>query len=170
VEAGRLGLYGEPESEAQNGNPGEEATTVLAFLRASFWFFAFAHLAFGIAGVAFPAWFFAAVPPWRPLHVGQIQIAGVFDLCLAALFFAGGWDFERYLPLVTAVGAVGECGHAAVRIGHVALGDNPGADLMFPSIMLGYGLILVCAFIASRAFLPRLDSPPHKPANHYADS
>ncbi len=49
-------------------------------------FFGVAHFAFGVAGIAFPRWFYATVPPWPPLHVGQIQIAGVFDLAMAVLF------------------------------------------------------------------------------------
>jgi uncharacterized membrane protein len=56
------------------------------FLKVLLLCFGAAHLAFGIAGVAFPTWFHRHVPPWPPLHIGQIQIAGVFDLALAALF------------------------------------------------------------------------------------
>ena len=56
------------------------------------------HLAFGVAGTVFPRWFYATVPPWPPLHVGQIQIAGVFDLALAVLFLAAATDLDRYLP------------------------------------------------------------------------
>jgi hypothetical protein len=106
-------------------------------------FFGIMHLAFGIAGLLFPQWFFAAVPPWPPLHVGQIQIAGVFDLSLAALFLGALRDPERYLPVVAPAGAVAEIGHAAVRIGHVAAGDNPRDDLLAPAFMLAFGMYLL---------------------------
>jgi hypothetical protein len=106
------------------------------------WLFGVAHLGFGIAGLAFPRWFFAAVPPWPPLHVGQIQIAGIFDLTLAALFLGAALDPVRYLPVVVPAGVVAECGHALVRIGHVVAGDNPPADLVAPGAMLTFGLYL----------------------------
>lgn len=105
--------------------------------------FGIAHLLFGIAGVAFPRWFFGAVPPWPPLHVGQIQIAGVFDLALAVLFLGGATDPKRYLPVVIPVGVVADGGHALVRIGHVIAGDNPAADLLAPGFMLAFGLYLL---------------------------
>jgi len=123
---------------------------VTAYLRGLFWFFGLAHLLFGIAGLAFPRWFYEAVPPWPPLHTGQIQIAGIFDLALASLFLCAATDIERYLPLVVPVGAVAEIGHALVRIGHVVAGDNPSADLLVPSFMLLFGFILVAAGVAGR--------------------
>src|SRR5262249_30933666 len=98
---------------------------------------------FGVAGVFFPRWFYGAVPPWPPLHVGQIQIAGVFDLSLAAMFLGAGRDPARYLPVVAPAGAVAELGHAIVRIGHIAVGDNPPADLLAPSCMLAFGVYLL---------------------------
>src|SRR5713101_1581937 len=112
------------------------------YLRVLIWLFGAAHLLFGVAGVAFPRWFFEAVPPWPPLHVGQIQIAGVFDLALATLFLGATTDLERYAPLVLWVGGVADLGHALVRIGHVVAGDNPPDDLLAPSFMLLFGLIL----------------------------
>ena len=114
-------------------------------------FFAVAHLAFGVAGTFFPRWFYAAVPPWPPLHVGQIQIAGVFDLALAALFFVAATDLDRYLPVIVPVGAIAECGHAMVRIGHVMAGDNPRDDLLAPICMLLFGLVLLAVGLAARA-------------------
>ena len=115
------------------------------FLRAVFVVGGLAHLAIGAAGVAFPRWFFSAAPPWPPLHVGQIQIGGVFDLAMAVLFLGAARELERYLPLVVLVGVVAEWGHASVRIGHVLAGDNPSADLLLPSLMVVLGGILVCA-------------------------
>jgi len=106
-------------------------------------FFGIAHLAFGIAGLVFPRWFYAAVPPWPPLHLGQIQIAGVFDLSLAVLFLGGALDPRRYLPVVAPAGAVAELGHAGVRIGHIIAGDNPPADWLGPSGMLAFGAYLL---------------------------
>ncbi len=100
------------------------------------------HLAFGVAGVAWPQWFYEAVPPWPPLHIGQIQIGGVFDLALAILFFTAATDVERYLPIVIAVGVLAECGHALVRIAHIIVGDNPRNDLLAPGLMLLFGLFL----------------------------
>jgi hypothetical protein len=108
-------------------------------MRLLFGFFGIAHLLFGIAGVVVPTWFYGALPPWPPLHVGQIQIAGVFDLSLAAMFLVAGRDPARYLPVVAPAGATAELGHALVRIGHVAVGDNTPADLLAPSCMLAFG-------------------------------
>ena len=119
------------------------ALAMTRYLKALLWFFAVAHLLFGVVGLAFPRWFYGVVPPWPPLHVGQIQIAGVFDLALAALFLAGTTDLDRYLPVVIPVGVVAECGHALVRIGHVIAGDNPPGDLLAPAAMLLFGLILL---------------------------
>ena len=98
-------------------------------LRLLFAVWGVAHLAFGIAGAAFPRWFFGAVPPWPPLHVGQIQIAGIFDLAMATAFLMAAADVARYAPLMIAVGIVAEWGHALVRIGHIVAGDDPPADL-----------------------------------------
>src|SRR5262245_9337699 len=97
------------------------------FLR---WLFVIAgmlHLAFGVAGVAAPRWFFANVLPWPPMHVGQIQIAGVFDLSLAGGFLIASIDVARYADVMLAVGLIAEWGHAAVRIAHMLVGDNPVA-------------------------------------------
>ena len=113
------------------------------YLKTLLWFFGVAHVAFGVAGTVFPRWFYATVPPWPPLHVGQIQIAGVFDLALAILFFAAATDLDRYLPIVIPVGVVAECGHALVRIGHVMAGDNPRDDLLAPTVMLLFGIVLL---------------------------
>ena len=104
-----------------------------------------AHLAFGVAGAAFPRWFFGAVPPWPPLHVGQLQIAGIFDLAMATAFLIAASDVTRYASLMIAVGIVAEWGHALVRIGHIAAGDNPPADLVAPLFMLTFGAILAVA-------------------------
>lgn len=120
-----------------------------SYLKPILWLFGLAHLAFGIAGTVFPRWFYAAVPPWPPLHVGQIQIAGVFDLALAVLFCVGALDLDRYLPIVIPVGVVAECGHALVRIGHVLAGDNPRDDLLAPVFMLVFGLALLGVGIAA---------------------
>jgi hypothetical protein len=103
------------------------------------------HLSIGFAGLAFPRWFFHATPPWPPMHVGQIQIAGVFDLALCALFLGAARDLERYLPLAVLVGVVAELGHALVRIGHIVAGSNPASDLVLPLLMLAFALILVVA-------------------------
>lgn len=108
-------------------------------------------MAFGVAGVAFPRWFFAAVPPWPPLHVGQIQIAGIFDLALAVLFLGALTDLDRYLPLVIPVGVVAEVGHAGVRIAHVIAGDNPRDDLLAPSMMLLFGVVLAVVGVSRRS-------------------
>ena len=121
-----------------------------SYLKPLFWLFGLAHLVFGVAGTVFPQWFYATVPPWPPLHVGQIQIAGVFDLALAILFFVAATDLDRYLPIVIPVGVVAECGHALVRIGHVLAGDNPRADLLAPAFMLLFGLALLGVGMAAR--------------------
>jgi hypothetical protein len=113
------------------------------YLNILLWFSGVVHLAFGVAGTVFPRWFYATVPPWSPLHVGQIQIAGVFDLALAVLFSAAATDLDRYLPIVIPVGVVAECGHALVRISHVMAGDNPRDDLLAPTLMLLFGLVLL---------------------------
>jgi uncharacterized membrane protein len=120
------------------------------YLKTLLWFFGVAHVAFGVAGTVFPRWFYATVPPWPPLHVGQIQIAGVFDLALAILFFAAATDLDRYLPIVIPVGVVAECGHALVRIGHVMAGDNPRDDLLAPTFMLLFGIVLLGVGLAAR--------------------
>jgi hypothetical protein len=114
-------------------------------------FFGIAHLAFGIAGLMFPRWFYAALPPWPPLHIGQLQIAGVFDVSLAILFLGGARDPRRYLPVVAPTGAAAELGHAAVRIGHIVAGDNSPADFVGPSAMLAFGVYLIVLTIR-RAF------------------
>ena len=111
--------------------------------RLLFWLFGVAHLLFGVAGLVFPRWFYDAVPPWPPLHVGQIQIAAIFDLTLAALFLGAARNPRRYLPVVVPAGVIAECGHALVRIGHVIAGDNPPADLVAPGLMLAFGLYLL---------------------------
>ena len=114
-------------------------------LRLLFVVWGVAHLAFGIAGAAFPRWFFGAVPPWPPLHVGQIQIAGIFDLAMATAFLIAATDVARYAPLMIAAGVVAELGHALVRIGHIVVGDDPPADLGPPLLMLAFGAILAVA-------------------------
>jgi hypothetical protein len=108
------------------------------------------HCLIGVAGLAFPRWFFSAVPAWPPLHVGQLQIAGVFDLALAALFLGTARDLKRYLPLAALVGVVAEWGHASVRIGHIITGGNPLADVLLPTLMLVFGGILVFAAARDR--------------------
>ena len=115
------------------------------FLRVLFVLWGLGHLAVGIAGVAFPRSFFSAVPPWPPLHVGQIQIAGVFDLSMATVFLVAATDVRRYAPIIIPVGVVAEGGHALVRIGHVIAGDNPPADLFLPSLMVAVAVILAAA-------------------------
>ena len=109
------------------------------------------HLAIGFAGLAFPRWFFHAAPPWPPMHVGQIQIAGVFDPALAALFLGASRDLERYLALAVLVGVVAELGHALVRIGHIVAGSNPLSDLILPLLMLSFAVILVLAGLRRRS-------------------
>jgi hypothetical protein len=103
-----------------------------------------------VIGTAFPRWFFRSAPPWPPLHVGQIQIGGVFDLAMATVFLIGATDVGRYASLVLPVGVVAEVGHALVRIGHVVAGDNPREDLVLPSLMLLVGAILVTAAVRRR--------------------
>jgi hypothetical protein len=120
------------------------------FLTVLLWCFGLAHFAFGIAGLVFPTWFYQHVPLWPPLHVGQIQIAGVFDLALAALFLGAATNVDRYRSLVIPVGVVAECGHALVRIGHVIAGDNPVDDLLAPAFMLVFGLVLAGIGIRSK--------------------
>jgi hypothetical protein len=140
-----------------HGNP-HVKEPLARFLAAVFWFFAVAHFAFGIAGTVFPRWFYAALPLWPPLHVGQIQIAGVFDLALAVLFSIAATDIARYLPIVVPCGVVAECGHALVRIGHVRAGDNSRNDLLAPIVMLLFGLMLlgigVVIWVRSRSSRP----------------
>ena len=128
------------------------------YFRLLFRFFGLAHLAFGVAGTAFPRWFYQAVPPWPPMHAGQIQIAGVFDLARAALFLIAATDIPRYLLLASWVGAVAELGHALVRIGHVLAGDNPPDDLLAPFFMLLFGLLLLATVLRSR---------PREPASEH---
>jgi uncharacterized membrane protein len=108
------------------------------------------HLAIGLVGTAFPRWFFRSVPPWPPLHVGQIQIGGIFDLAMATAFLVGATDVARYASLVLPVGVVAEVGHALVRIGHVVAGDNPRDDLVLPSLMLLVGGMLAAAGVRRR--------------------
>jgi PhnB protein len=119
-------------------------------LRALFVVWGVGHLVFGVAGAVFPRWFFAAVPPWPPLHVGQIQIAGIFDLAMATAFLVAATDVDRYAALVIPVGVVAEGGHAAVRIGHVLAGRNPAADLFVPGLMLLYAVALAVAGVQRR--------------------
>jgi hypothetical protein len=116
-----------------------------ALLRGLFVVWGLGHFAIGVIGTAFPRWFYRNVPPWPPLHVGQIQIAGIFDLAMATLFLVGAADVYRYASLVVPVGVVAEVGHALVRIGHVVAGDNPREDLVLPSLMLLVGAILTTA-------------------------
>ncbi len=120
------------------------------FLRVFFLLWGLGHLIVGIAGTAFPRWFFVAVPPWPPLHVGQIQIAGIFDLSMGVAFLGGAIDVDRYAGLLIPVGVVAEGGHALVRIGHVIAGDNPPADLALPSVMVAVVVILAIAGIQRR--------------------
>jgi hypothetical protein len=122
-----------------------------AFLRTFFLLWGLGHLIVGVAGAAWPRWFFSAVPPWPPLHVGQVQIAGVFDLSMATAFLAAAMDVQRYADLIIPVGIVAEGGHALVRIGHVITGDNPPADLVLPTVMISVAVILAIAGIQRRA-------------------
>jgi hypothetical protein len=108
-----------------------------------------AHGTIGAVALVSPRWFFASAPPWPPLHVGQIQIAAVFDLSLAALFLVAAYDVLRFLPIATLVGVVAEWGHAAVRVGHIVLGSNPASDLFLPALMFLFGAIL-CAVARCR--------------------
>jgi uncharacterized membrane protein len=121
------------------------------FLKTFFVLWGLGHLVVGIAGTMFPRWFFGAVPPWPPLHIGQIQIAGIFDLSMATVFLGAATDVQRYADLVIPVGVVAEGGHALVRIGHVIAGDNPPADLVLPSVMVAVAVILALARIQRRA-------------------
>ena len=109
------------------------------------------HLGIGVAGLAFPRWFFQVVPPWPPIHVGQIQIAGVFDLALAALFLGTARDLKRHLPLAVLIGVVAEWGHAAVRIGHIITGSNPPSDLALPLLMVAFGALLAFTWFRDRS-------------------
>ncbi len=122
-----------------------------SFLRILFGLAGAGHLIFGIVGLAFPRWFFSTVPPWPPLHVGQIQIGGVFDLAMAAVYIGGARDVHRYGPLVIMVGIVAEWSHALVRIGHIIIGDNPIADLFLPGLMLILGAILLIVGLQLRS-------------------
>lgn len=122
----------------------------LRLLRPLFIFWGVAHLLFGIAGSALPRWFFSVVPPWPPLHVGQIQIAGVFDLAMASAFLFAATDIHRYAPLMISVAVVAEGGHAAVRIGHIILEDNPREDLLAPACMAAFAVYLVIAGLRLR--------------------
>ena len=89
------------------------------------------------------------------LGVGQIQIAGVFDLALAALFLGASRDLERYLPLAVLVAVVAELGHALVRIGHILVGSNPASDLVLPLLMLSFAVLLVLAGLRHRSLALR---------------
>jgi len=111
---------------------------------------AIAHFAIGVCALAAPRWFFDTVPPWPPLHVGQIQIAAIFDLAMATLFSWAATNPPRFGAIAIAVGVVAEWGHAAVRIGHVVRGDNPTTDLFLPLVMLVFGAILLTVGIRSR--------------------
>ena len=113
------------------------------------------HLAIGFAGLVFPRWFFHAAPPWPPMHLGQLQIGGVFDLAMAALFLGAARDLQRYLPLAVVVGVVAELGHALVRIGHIAGGSNPVSDLFLPILMLSFAVILVLVGLRHRSPVAR---------------
>jgi hypothetical protein len=126
-------------------------------LRVLFVAWGFGHLVFGIAGAAFPRWFFNAVPPWPPLHVGQIQIAGIFDLAMATAFLIAATNIDRYAGLMIPVGVVAEAGHAFVRIGHVLAGDNPPEDMFVPGLMLLYAVTLVVA-----GFQREVSEPSHR--------
>jgi hypothetical protein len=134
-------------------NPPERSNVLAAprLLKTLFIFWGVAHLLFGIAGAALPRWFFSVVPPWPPLHIGQIQIGGVFDLAMAAAFLFAATDVDRYAPLMIPVGVVAEGGHAAVRIGHVMLGDNPLDDLLAPICMAAFAVYLAVAGVRLRA-------------------
>ena len=119
-------------------------------MRALFVAGAMAHFAIGVCAAVAPRWFFEAVPPWPPLHVGLIQIAAIFDLAMATLFSWAATDPPRFAPIAIAVGVVAEWGHAAVRIGHVVTGDNPATDLFLPFLMVVFGAILLTVGIGSR--------------------
>ena len=121
------------------------------FLKGFFSLWGLGHLVAGVAGTAFPMWFYGVLPPWPPLHVGQMQIAGIFDLAMATAFLVAATDVRRYAGLVIPTGIVAEAGHALVRIGHVIAGDNPPADLVLPSIMMAVAVLLAVAQIQRRA-------------------
>jgi hypothetical protein len=89
------------------------------------------------------------------MHVGQIQIAGVFDFSLAALFLGAARDLDRYLPLAVLVGVVAELGHALVRIGHIVGGSNPASDLLLPLLMFSFAVLLVLAGLRRRSLALR---------------
>ncbi len=126
----------------------------LGFLRALFLLGGVLHLAIGLLGTLSPRRFFDVAPPWPPLHVGQIQIAGVFDLAMATIFLSAATDVGRFAPLAVLAGVVAEWGHAAVRIGHILAGDNPRSDLFLPVVMLLFGMLLALSGASSlgRAF------------------
>ena len=124
------------------------------FLRTLFGLWGLGHLVVGVLGTAWPRWFFAAVPPWPPLHVGQIQIGGIFDLAMATAFLIAATDVGRYANLMIPVGIVAEGGHALVRIGHVVAGDNPPADLVLPSLMAVVAVVLAIGGIQRRTERP----------------
>jgi PhnB protein len=130
-------------------------------LRALFVAWGVGHLVFGVAGAAFPRWFFAALPPWPPLHVGQIQIAGVFDLAMATAFLVAATDVDRYAALVIPVGVVAEGGHALVRIGHVLAGDDPAGDLLVPGLMLLFAVVLAVAGVRRRTMAKTIPAGWH---------
>jgi hypothetical protein len=48
------------------------------------------------------------------------------------------------------VGVVAEGGHAAIRISHIVLGDNPTGDLLAPICMAAFAVYLVAAGIRLR--------------------
>jgi hypothetical protein len=70
------------------------------------------------------------------------------------VFLTAATDVDRYLPIVVPVGAVAECGHALVRLGHVIVGDNPPDDLLAPLFMLLFGLVLLAVGIAALRHSP----------------
>jgi len=115
---------------------------------------AMAHFAIGVCALVAPRWFFEAVPSWPPLHVGQIQIAAIFDIALATLFSWAAADPFRFAPIAAAVGVVAEWGHAAVRIGHIVIGDNPATDLFLPFLMVVFGAILLAVGYSSSTPAP----------------
>src|SRR5262245_31815819 len=96
-------------------------------LKAALWCAAVAHLAFGVAGAVFPRWFYSVVPPWPPPSRTSIAI------CPSSFRSASS-----------------ECGHALVRMGHVAAGDNPPGDLVAPTVMLLFGMFLLVTGMVAR--------------------
>lgn len=112
------------------------------FLRVLFLLGGVIHLAMGLFGTLFPRRFFHVAPPWPPLHIGQIQIAGVFDLAMATIFLFAAADVARFGPIAILSGVVAELGHSTVRIGHILAGDNPRSDLFLPVVMLLFGMLL----------------------------